>query len=251
MYRVMLIDDEMPVRKLMLSSIDWASLDMEVVGEAASGIEAINVIDDMRPDIAFVDISMPFMNGIEFTEVATKQYPELIIIIMTAFDKFEYARKCVSLPVFDYMLKPMVRTEVTDTLLRAKERLDARLGDRSSSLMFGSAAPQDDSTDEGASVSEQIMRYIEANYTDSCVNLTSVAQQFGFSSSYLSRKFKQETGRNFLEYLTECRMKKAIELAENNVKMYKASAAVGIPDPNYFGRCFKKYTGKGYSEYVK
>ena len=251
MYRVMLIDDELPVRKLMLSSIDWASLDMEVVGEAASGIEAINVIDDMRPDIAFVDISMPFMNGIEFTEVATKNYPELIIIIMTAFDKFEYARKCVSLPVFDYMLKPLVRTEVTETLLRAKARLDARLGDRSSSLVFGSAIPQEDSADEEASVSEQIMRYIEANYTDSCVNLTSVAQQFGFSSSYLSRKFKQETGRNFLEYLTECRMKKAIELAENNVKMYKASAAVGIPDPNYFGRCFKKYTGKGYSEYVK
>ncbi|MBO7353575.1 MAG: response regulator [Lachnospiraceae bacterium] len=251
MYRVMLIDDELPVRKLMLSSIDWASLNMEVVGEAASGIEAINVIDDMRPDIAFVDISMPFMNGIEFTEVATKNYPELIIIIMTAFDKFEYARKCVSLPVFDYMLKPMVRTEVTETLLRAKARLDARLGDRSSSLVFGSAIPQEDSADEEASVSEQIMRYIEANYTDSCVNLTSVAQQFGFSSSYLSRKFKQETGRNFLEYLTECRMKKAIELAENNVKMYKASAAVGIPDPNYFGRCFKKYTGKGYSEYVK
>ena len=251
MYRVMLIDDELPVRKLMLSSIDWASLDMEVVGEAASGIEAINVIDDMRPDIAFVDISMPYMNGIEFTEVATKQYPELIIIIMTAFDKFEYARKCVSLPVFDYMLKPMVRTEVTETLIRAKERLDARLGDRSSSLMFGSAATQDDSADEGASVSEQIMRYIEANYTDSCINLTSVAQHFSFSSSYLSRKFKQETGRNFLEYLTECRMKKAIELAENNVKMYKASAAVGIPDPNYFGRCFKKYTGKGYSEYIK
>ncbi|MBP5331721.1 MAG: response regulator [Lachnospiraceae bacterium] len=251
MYRVMLIDDELPVRKLMLSSIDWASLDMEVVGEAASGIEAINVIDDMRPDIAFVDISMPFMNGIEFTEVATKNYPELIIIIMTAFDQFEYARKCVSLPVFDYMLKPLVRTEVTETLLRAKARLDARLGDRSSSLVFGSAIPQEDSADEEASVSEQIMRYIEANYTDSCVNLTSVAQQFGFSSSYLSRKFKQETGRNFLEYLTECRMKKAIELAENNVKMYKASAAVGIPDPNYFGRCFKKYTGKGYSEYVK
>ncbi len=253
MYRVMLIDDETPVRKLMLSSIDWKSLDMEVVGEAASGIEAINVIDDMRPDIAFVDISMPFMNGLEFTEVVTQRYPELVIIIMTAFDKFEYARKCVSLPVFEYMLKPMVRTEVTDTLLRVKSRLDARRQDRNHELFFGSEkAPDTDVSDnDEISVSEQIMRYIEANYTDSCINLTSVAQQFGFSSSYLSRKFKQETGRNFIEYLTECRMKKAVELADSNVKMYKASAAVGIPDPNYFGRCFKKYTGMGYSEYCK
>ncbi len=253
MYRVMLIDDELPVRKLMLSSIDWTSLDMEVVGEAASGVEAINVIDDMRPDIAFVDISMPFMNGLEFTEVVTKRYPELVIIIMTAFDKFEYARKCVSLPVFEYMLKPMVRTEVTDTLLRVKARLDAKHQDRSRDLYFGSdSSPDADTSDnDEASVSEQIMHYIEANYTDSCINLTSVAQQFGFSSSYLSRKFKQETGRNFIEYLTECRMKKAVELAAANTKMYKASAEVGIPDPNYFGRCFKKYTGVGYSEYCK
>ena len=115
-YRVMLIDDEQSARKLMRASIGWESLNMEVVGEAASGIEAINVIDEMRPDIAFVDIPMPFMNGIEFTEVATARYPNLIIIIMTALDQFEYARKCVSLPVFEYMLKPMVRSEKSSSL---------------------------------------------------------------------------------------------------------------------------------------
>ena len=125
-YRVMLIDDEQSARKLMRASIGWESLNMEVVGEAASGIEAINVIDEMRPDIAFVDISMPFMNGIEFTEVATARYPNLIIIIMTALDQFEYARKCVSLPVFEYMLKPMVRSEITAVLERVKKRLDER-----------------------------------------------------------------------------------------------------------------------------
>ena len=109
MYRVMLIDDEQSARNLMKASINWSELNMEVIGEAASGIEAINIIDELRPDIAFVDITMPFMDGIEFTEVATKRYPKLAIIIMTAHDDFEYARKCVSLPVFDYMLKPIVR----------------------------------------------------------------------------------------------------------------------------------------------
>ena len=56
MYNVMLIDDEASARKLMKDSIDWESLDMCVVGEAESGIEAINTIDDIKPDIAFVDI---------------------------------------------------------------------------------------------------------------------------------------------------------------------------------------------------
>ncbi len=242
MYRVMLIDDEPSARKLLRDSIDWKALDMEVVGEAASGIEAINVIDEMRPDLAFVDISMPFMNGIEFTEIATTRYPSLSIIIMTAFDDFEYARKCVRLPVFEYMLKPFVRTEVTETLQRLKEKLDTT-----------KRVPEDGGEEYGSdeeNTIEKIRKYIETNYTDSALNLASVSQQFGFSSSYLSRKFKQETGANFTEYLTRCRMEKAIILAGSGKKMFAASSEVGIPDPNYFGRCFKKYTGISYSEYA-
>ena len=240
-YRVMLIDDEPSARNLMRGSIDWESLNMEVVGEAASGIEAINVIDEMKPDIVFVDISMPFMNGIEFTEVATKRYPDLSIIIMTAFDEFEYARKCVSLPVFEYMLKPIVRAEVTNTLMKLKEKLDARILEEKDYSQYGEIEE---------STIEQIKKYIRDNYTDSKLNLTAVAQIFGFSSSYLSRKFKSETGKNFVEYLTECRMERAKELAGLSRKMFCTSADVGIPDPNYFGRCFKKYTGMTYSEYV-
>ena len=243
MYRVMLIDDEESARKLMRASINWESLNMEVVGEAASGIEAINVIDDMKPDIAFVDISMPFMNGIEFTEVATKRYPNLIIIIMTAFDQFEYARKCVSLPVFEYMLKPIIRSEVQEVLKKVKKKLDERTDKEDNQ-------DTEPSGEMEASSIDQIKKYIEANYTDSKLNLTSVAQTFGFSASYLSRKFKQETGKNFVEFLTECRMNAAMKLAQTNMKMFNASNEVGIPDPNYFGRCFKKYTGMSYSEYV-
>ena len=237
MYRVMLIDDEPSARNLMKASIDWSELEMEVVGEAASGIEAINIIDDIKPDIAFVDISMPFMNGMEFTEIATKRYPELSIIIMTAFDDFEYARKCVSLPVFDYILKPFVRAEVQETLLKLKNKLDS------------SVKKQKDEEEFEPTAVEQVMKYIEANYTDSQINLTSVAQVFGFSPSYMSRKFKQESGKNFVEYLTECRMERAMKMASSGVKMFAASNAVGIPDPNYFSRCFKKYTGMSYSEY--
>ena len=246
MYRVMLIDDEESARKLMKASINWESLDMEVVGEAASGIEAINVIDDIKPDIAFVDISMPFMNGITFTELATKRYPNLVIIIMTALDQFEYARKCVSLPVFEYMLKPMVRSEITEVLERVKKRLDEKPKPEKSEL----EGEMDDSVEMGSSSIEQIKKYIENNYTDPGLNLTSVAQTFGFSSSYLSRKFKQDAGKNFVEFLTECRMNAAMKLAQTNMKMFSASNEVGIPDPNYFGRCFKKYTGMSYSEYV-
>lgn len=242
--RVMIIDDEESARKLMRAAIDWQSLGMEVVGEAASGIEAINIIDDLRPDIAFVDISMPFMDGIEFTEVATSRYPRLVIIIMTAIDQFEYARRCVSLPVFDYMLKPMVRDEVAPVLQRAAAKLEKE-GDywEEQHLEEGGGSYEESSTD-------MITRYLEENFTDKELNLAFIAQHFGFSASYLSRKFKQDTGKKFVEYLTDLRMKKAMDIACSNVKMYQAAAEVGIPDPNYFSRCFKKYTGMSYSDYA-
>ncbi|MBQ7636051.1 MAG: response regulator [Lachnospiraceae bacterium] len=245
MYRVMIIDDEMSARNLIKVSVDWESLGMKVVGEAGSGIEAINIIDDIKPDIAIVDISMPFMNGIDFTEVASKRYPDLAIIIMTAMDDFEYARRCVSLPVFEYMLKPIVRTEFTSTLSKLKEKLDKKRAESMHTELQSADEP-----DMDVSTIERIRDYIERNYKDSKLNLTFVAQQFGFSSSYLSRRFKQETGKNFIEYLTACRMERAIYLAGENYKMFCTSAEVGIPDTAYFGKCFKKYTGMSYSEFV-
>ncbi len=245
LYRVMVIDDEESARKLMKAAFAWETLGMEIAGEAASGIEAINTIDDIRPDIAFVDISMPFMDGIEFTKIATQRYPNLIIIIMTAIDQFEYARKCVSLPVFEYMLKPLVRSEVIEVLDRAKEKL-AHIR---SSWDEQEEEPESPVPEEGNST-ELIKKYVKENLADPQLNLAFIAQHFGFSSSYLSRKFKADTGKNFIEYLTDLRMKKAIQYAENGYKMYQTASEVGIPDPNYFGRCFKKYTGKKYSEYT-
>jgi len=243
----MIIDDEMSARKLLRAAIDTELLGMEVTGEAGSGIEAINTIDEVRPDIVFADISMPFMNGIEFTEVASERYPNLIIIIMTALDDFKLAQKCVSLPVFEYMLKPIVKDEIESVLLKVKKKLD----DREQKNPVTSAEGEHDENkpviDE--SIIEKITDYIRNNYQDSTLNLASIAQIFGFSPSYLSRKFKKETGKNFVEYLTDCRMEKAIEYARQGAKMFVTAKEVGIPDPNYFGKCFKKATGMSYSEW--
>lgn len=242
MYRVMIIDDEQSSRNLLKVAVNWAELSMEVVGEAASGIEAINIIDELHPDIAFVDISMPFMDGIEFTKIVTERYHDLYVIILTAFDDFECARQCVRLPVFDYMLKPIVRDDLSETLLNLKEALDSKHASDISESPRETGAQPDSSIDI-------IKKYINDNLENPALNLTLAAQELGFSPSYLSRKFKQESGINFIEYLTSCRIKKSLKMALDGQKMFAAAQAVGIPDPNYFGKCFKKYMGKSYSEY--
>lgn len=239
MYKVMIIDDEKSLRNLLKLAIKWEELGFEIVGEAASGIEAINTIDELRPDVAFVDIRMPFMDGIEFSKLAIKQYPLLKIIILTAFDDFEYARKCVGIGVSDYLMKPIVRSDITEALKKISAELDARAPEE--------AVPaKEDSPND---IIVQIMEYIKDNYTNTELNLTAIAQRFGFNSSYLSRRFKSEAGISLIDYLTKCRMEKAIEHAQAQTMMYVTAKLVGIPDPNYFGKCFKKYTGKSYTEY--
>uniref|UniRef100_UPI0028B21542 helix-turn-helix domain-containing protein n=1 Tax=Ruminiclostridium cellobioparum TaxID=29355 RepID=UPI0028B21542 len=70
--------------------------------------------------------------------------------------------------------------------------------------------------------------------------------------SFLSRTFKQHTGFNFVEYLTRLRIQKAIEYFGKYDRMaYEVAESVGIPDPNYFGKCFKKYTGYSVNDYKK
>ena len=69
MYRVMIIDDEKALRNLLKASVDWQEMGLEVVGEAASGIEAINIIDKLRPDIIFVDIRIPLWMASNFPKL--------------------------------------------------------------------------------------------------------------------------------------------------------------------------------------
>ena len=240
MYKVMIIDDEAPVRKLLRVMMDWKSLDMEVAGEAESGIEAINTIDDLRPDICFVDIRMPFMDGIEFSRLALKRYPMMKIIILTAYEEFSYARECIGIGVAEYRLKPIVKKDIMETLQNIKSILDKE--DRSEK---GESEPE---LLTGSSI-QKIMEYLKHNYADADLNLSKVAQEFGFNASYLSRKIKAETGDSFVDILFRIRMGYAKDFAKAGEAMYRTAAKVGIPDPNYFSKCFKKYTDITYSDY--
>jgi YesN/AraC family two-component response regulator len=237
----MIIDDEKAIRGLLKSSVSWEQLDMQVVGEAESGIEAINTIDELRPHIAFVDIKMPFMDGIDFSKLAIKRYPHLKIIVLTAFNEFEYARQCIGIGISEFLVKPINRKEIQLVLEGIRQELDAVVPEW----------PEAELDPPCSSAAEKIKEYLRLNFTRPDLNLTSTAMAFGFNANYLSRMFKIETGVSFCDYLFARRMEKAVEYADKKMLMYQAAEKVGIPDPNYFGRCFKKHTGKSYSEYLK
>lgn len=243
MYRVMLIDDEPAIHKILAKTIDWESYNMTIVGTAASGIEAINTIDELQPDVCFVDVQMPFMDGIEFSKIVKNRYPDLAIVILSAYDEFQYARECIGIGVFDYRLKPIEKEDINDTLRRLFLYLNERMRARGEE-------PEVQDCPKGSHSLEKVKEYIQMRYFEADMNLTKVARAFGFNPSYLSRKFKSETGENLVDFLNRCRVEHAKRAALAGKQMYQVAKEVGVPDPNYFSRCFKRYTGISYSAYM-
>lgn len=242
MYRVVSVDEDATARQMLRSSIDWEAMEMEFAGEASDSMEALSLLEKFHADILFVDIMMSSGNGIEFIHRVIQRYPGMGIIVLTDCRDFECARQCVSLSVADYLLKPVTPKEIYNALVKIRNDFNRRTA-------FDTVYETETAVPRSIGM-EQITQYINENFTNAAINLTFVAKQFGFNASYLSRKFKQETGMSFVEYLMKCRMERAIELAQSNNKMFRTATEVGIPDPNYFGRCFKKFTGVSYSEYV-
>lgn len=103
---------------------------------------------------------------------------------------------------------------------------------------------------QSVSVVEKARNYIDSHYNKKDISLDEVSRSVDISSYYFSKIFKEETGRNFVEYLTEIRMNRARELlAGTELSMKEICGEVGYSDPNYFSRIFKKHTGLTPTEY--
>ncbi len=120
MYSVMLVDDENIFLDFMQRVVDWEEQDCEIVSTAKSGEEALEKIKELQPDIAFMDISMAKMNGLEVSEQVKNLGIPTEIIITTAHDDFRYARQAIKLEVSDYLLKPFDAEELLRSLSIAK-----------------------------------------------------------------------------------------------------------------------------------
>lgn len=126
MLKVVVADDEARVCDLILLLADWGSLGMEVVGTAANGLEALQLVRTLIPDILITDIRMPGCYGLELIEKAKAEFPALEIVIISGYAHFEYAQSAIKNGVGDYLLKPIQRDELMATLEKLGERCRAR-----------------------------------------------------------------------------------------------------------------------------
>ena len=123
-YRVLLADDEEEIRTGISRKIDWASLGFVLVGEAGNGEEALELAEQLRPDVVLTDIKMPFMDGLELCRRLRISLPGARLVVFSGFDDFEYARQAVSMGVSEYILKPINAPELRQVLDKLREQLD-------------------------------------------------------------------------------------------------------------------------------
>lgn len=113
MYKVVIVDDDILIRKGIRNVIKWRDYCCDVCAEASSGEEAIEIIKECKPDIVITDIKMPNMDGIELIREIKQIIPKCKIIILTAYREFDYAQKAIRYGAFDFLLKP---TKVEDLI---------------------------------------------------------------------------------------------------------------------------------------
>lgn len=392
-YKVLVADDEYIIRRGIISFLKQYS-DFELAAEAEDGEMAFELAKDISPDVYFVDINMPFLNGLQFIKKLKEINPRAVVVIITGYDRFEYAREALKLGVFEYLLKPLMEEPFDEMIQRIREKLqkeesedkyldwaksmlaqnrtylasnfwqkaleghytNEEIRERSQYLnlslpepftltvvsleyqkmedvkatwnedllffvaenianemfhglvnpnscqdrhgnlvVISKTAPQEAAEEQvetycnmleshlpvrsvviqvsgddygalaetyetavsrlkeletGSPVIKDVKLYIEDNYSREDFSFQDAAGHVNLSVPHLSRMFRREMGVTFIDYLTGVRIRKAIELLQNDeLKIYEIAELTGYANQHYFSNVFKKNLGVSPAEY--
>ncbi|WP_066310813.1 response regulator [Bacillus sp. FJAT-29814] len=261
MYKLLIVDDEMLERQALRMIVSTKLKNIEIIGEAENGRKAIQLANQFAPNIIIMDIKMPGITGIEAVKVIKDQQPDIKVIMLSAFDKFEYARQVMQQGVKEYLLKPARKDELVAAVERVISELNMERREKEEQENLRKNLRLAISPSENEEVAwdlyyddkkmKKIKDFIEENFTKT-ISLEDAAEYVGISPFYLSKLFKEKFSVNFIDYITQLRVNKAKDLMKNPESSLKEICFnVGYKDPNYFSRVFKKTTGYSPSEYRK
>ncbi|WP_339818208.1 response regulator [Paenibacillus sp. FSL R7-0216] len=134
MYKVLIIDDEEPLREAIRILGNWQDLEVDEIWEATDGKAGLAMLEQHKPDIVMVDMKMPELNGVEFLQIVEQEYPELLTIVISGYNDFEFTRQAIHARVVDYLLKPVNRQDLNQALRKAVDVLQAKRQIQSESI---------------------------------------------------------------------------------------------------------------------
>lgn len=127
MKKILVVEDEYYARKSIVKILQESDLDIQVCGEAENGMKAIELLEEYK-DIALVitDIQMQKMGGLELASYLHKHIPEIDVLILTAFENFDYAREALRYNVKDYIVKPIYKENLLPPVKKVLEKQEEK-----------------------------------------------------------------------------------------------------------------------------
>lgn len=260
MYKVMIVDDEPIIVEGLSRSIAWDKWNCKIVATAHDGLEGKKSIEKYRPDIVFMDINMPEMDGLSMIAAIKSQFPNLQVCVLTGFRDFEYAREAIRLGVTRFLLKPSNMDELEEAIEAMCSNLKKKgiTGDEvePEEIPAENEDDQDQADEDGKKESasssfivKNALAYIEENYTQK-LTLGEVAEKTYVSQWHLSKLLNRHTGQSFSDILNHVRIEHAKELLKDpSLRIGDISEQVGFLDLAHFSRVFKKQESVSANEY--
>ncbi len=245
--RLIVVDDEPAICSGLVDLFPWDTLGYTAVGQFNNGKMALDYLRENPVDVVLTDIRMPVMDGIALAKAIYEEKPQVMIVFLSSYTDFEYARQGLLHGVRDYIVKPVKYQVLIDTFSRLYESATSQGSEtipaepEESHPLYQGYYPE---------IVASVKSYIEEHLATA--SLETVAAAVGFSPNYISRVFHKHAKISFSEYLLSVRMKKAASLLCNiNVKLYEVSQMVGYDNQKSFSRAFYQYYGTTPSEYRK
>ncbi|HSQ89614.1 response regulator transcription factor [Romboutsia sp.] len=239
MLNILVVEDEAPIRDWIVYTISNISKNFNVLASASNGKEAYELAVKLKPQVIISDIQMPIMDGIELTKEIKKIMPNVLVILLTNYAEFSYAKQAISCGVYEYLVKSDIRQKELNELL---SNIYQNIQNNNSAISENQKHIEEKESKYSKSI-RKAMEYIELNYKKH-ISLSSISKYVYLSPEYFSRLFKEEVGENFSTYLTIYRIKKAEYLIKNtDMKISQISNEVGYTNSGYFSKTYKKYKG--------
>ncbi len=233
-YHILLVEDEYYIRQGLAHKIEELDDIYVIVGQAANGSEALEILQKTSVHLVITDIQMPVMDGLELCRQINILYPDIVTIVLSGYNEFEYAREALRNNVFDYLLKPVSEDDLIAALSSAQVRLEKNYEFVGDSVLPAYSA---------RSYVERMIQHFQNHYMEE-IDLGSYAEELGFSAAYLTKIFKRYAGMTPMRFLTTIRISNAKKLLDTtDLSVQQIGERVGYNDQFHFSKTFSKITG--------
>jgi len=235
-------EDEPMIRDNLARRIPAAHGGFVVAGTAHNGVAALELVEELSPDLVVTDIRMPVMDGLALIARCRHNHPQVSAIIVSGYGDFHYARTALRYGVQDYLLKPVENADLSAALSRVWLCLAKADED------FASGPPPD--CDARGDLAAQAAGLLKESYRDR-ISIAELSERFRVNPAYLARAFKESFGVSPSRYAVDLRMAAARKLLEREpgLEVKEVAAGLGYSDQCYFSRAFKRIVGQSPQEY--